>query len=39
MSLKNWKKWDWIYAMKYVGAVVGWIVAEGWFCWMIASNL
>ena len=27
MSLKNWKKWDWIYAMKYVGAVVGWIVA------------
>ena len=38
-SFKVIKKWDWWYAIEYIGCIVAWIGFEAWFCWMIASHL
>ena len=37
--LKNWKKWDWAYAVKCIALYAFWIGFEAWFCWMIVSHL
>ena len=37
--MKNWRKWDWGYVVKWLLAVGGFFTLEGVLVWMIVTHL